>query len=84
MPAGPALAATAIATTSSPLSASAIRTLLHDTPADVARRIAAATLGNPLFALEVARAHPRAGAELPVPAAVEELLAGDSDEGSSA
>ena len=36
----------------------AIRELLGGTPAELARRIAEATLGNPLFALEVARALP--------------------------
>ena len=57
-----------------PLSPSAIRELLEGTPVELARRIAEATLGNPLFALEVARALPAAGAELPVPAAVEDIL----------
>ncbi|WP_028062275.1 AAA family ATPase [Solirubrobacter soli] len=57
-----------------PLSPSAIRLLLGGMPPDLARRIADATLGNPLFALEVARALPASGAELPVPAAVEDLL----------
>jgi DNA-binding CsgD family transcriptional regulator len=38
------------------------------------QRITAATLGNPLFALEITRGLGQEGDELPVPAAVEELL----------
>lgn len=45
-----------------------------DLPVPALQRIAAATLGNPFFALEITRRLGEAGDELPVPAAVEELL----------
>ena len=66
------------------LSANATRRLLAERlglrlPAPLLRRIVDATLGNPLFALEVGRmlaehGLPDADAELPVPAAVEDML----------
>ncbi len=66
------------------LSANATRRLLAErlglrVPAPLLKRIVDATLGNPLFALEVGRVladHglPDAGADLPVPAAVEDML----------
>ncbi len=67
-----------------PLSLGAIRYLLSQRlgltlPRQLVRRIADATLGNPLFALEVGRTLaeqglPTIGAELPLPDAIEELL----------
>ena len=67
-----------------PLSVGAIRHLLServglDPGRHLLRRITEATLGNPLFALEmgrtlVERGRPAAGEQLPLPASVEELL----------
>ena len=67
-----------------PLSLGALRRMLRDRlglslSRHVLRRIADATLGNPLFALEVGRTlvdagQPAIGEELPLPDAVEDLL----------
>jgi DNA-binding CsgD family transcriptional regulator len=67
-----------------PLSLGAIRRMLADRlgltlPRPLMRRVADATLGNPLFALELGRVLaeqglPAAGADLALPATVEELL----------
>ncbi|MDA0185251.1 AAA family ATPase, partial [Solirubrobacter phytolaccae] len=62
-----------------PLSAGELRGVVAERlgvelPVPALQRITAATLGNPLFALEITRALPLTGDELPVPAAVEELL----------
>ena len=67
-----------------PLDAAAIRALLHARlglvlPRPLLQRVTEATLGNPLFALELGRALeagglPQPGEPLPVPGAVEELL----------
>ena len=67
-----------------PLDEAAIRSLLHARlglalPRPLLQRVTEATLGNPLFALELGRALqagglPQPGEPLPVPGAVEELL----------
>ena len=67
-----------------PLDLDALRRLLAErlglsVPRPVLRRIAATTLGNPLFALELGRAllergEPEIGDEIPLPDAVEEML----------
>jgi DNA-binding CsgD family transcriptional regulator len=67
-----------------PLSLGAVRRLLLERlgltlPRQLLRRLVDATIGNPLFALEVghalaARGMPRIGDDLPVPEAVEDLL----------
>ena len=67
-----------------PLGLQATRRVLYERlaftpPAPLLRRIVDVTLGNPLFALELARALaerglPESDAELPVPAAVEDML----------
>jgi DNA-binding NarL/FixJ family response regulator len=67
-----------------PLSLGAIRTLLSDQlglslPRHLLRRLVAATMGNPLFALEIGRTFvaqglPETGGEIPLPDSIEDVL----------